>query len=240
MKKLYTMLFAAGFGVAASAQSYDLQLTTDNYTTLEATSDDPLELDFTVENVGSTTIPTGDSIFFAVSDLTNVWSTNTLAAGYVTYVILTAPLAPTEGFLIDVATIDMAWVYDNIGLTGNVCVEILGVNYFAGTPPTMLTPLNDANCVQYTVTEVAGLEGVGMDYISVYPNPATEVVNFQVGNNEVSHINVFDMNGRLVSAMQVTGNIETLDTENIQNGIYYYQMMNGEVMVATEKFVVSK
>jgi hypothetical protein len=239
MKKLYTLILAVGFGAFASAQSYDLTLTTDNYTALEATSDDPLELDFTVANAG-VTIPSGDSIYFRITDGTNIWSTNTLALGYLTYAILPSDLLNGSAFQIDVATISMDWVYDNVGLTGNICVQIVGVNIQEPTPPTMLTPLNDANCVQYTVTEVAGIEGVGMDHISVYPNPATEVVNFQVGNNEVSHINVYDMNGRLVSSIQVTGTVETLNTENIQNGIYYYQMMNGEEMVASEKFVVSK
>lgn len=239
MKKLYTMLFAVGFGVAASAQSYDLTLTMDNYTNLEATSDDPLDLSFVIANAGIT-VPTGDSIYWALSDGSSYYATDDLAQGYVMYTKLTADFVNGASIAITVAPIDMAWVYDNVGLTANLCVLILGVNANAATPPTMLTPLNDGGCISYTVTEVAGLEGVGMDHISVYPNPATDVVNFQVGNNEVSHINVFDMNGRLVSSMQVTGNVETLNTENIQNGIYYYQMMNGEEMVATEKFVVSK
>lgn len=234
------MLFVLGFGAVATAQSYDLSLTTDNYTTLQATSDDPLELDFTVTNVGATTIPMGDSIYFAVTDGSSYWSTNTLAAGYVTYVILPAAMAPSDNFQMDVATISMAWVYDNIGLTGNVCVTILGVNYTAATPPTMLTPLNDGNCVQYTVTEVAGIDNNENVAISVYPNPAVDVINFQMNNNAVDLIKIFDISGREITILQVSSALESVNTEDFEAGVYIYQIINEGTIVKTDKFTVAK
>ncbi|MBK6952104.1 MAG: T9SS type A sorting domain-containing protein [Crocinitomicaceae bacterium] len=239
MKKLYTMLFAAAAVLSVNAQE-DLSVSLQNFTNGQATSNDPLDLSFTITNEGID-IPAGDTIYYAVSIGTDVWTVDDLTSGYVSGSITGAVFPNGASTDVTVVGIDMAWAYANLGgLNGDICITILGVNDEALSAVTDINPLDNIACVDYTVTQVAGLEGVGMDHISVYPNPATEIVNFQVGNNEVSHINVFDMNGRLVSSMQVIGNVETLDTENIQNGIYYYQMMNGEEMVATDKFVVSK
>ncbi|MBL7898037.1 MAG: T9SS type A sorting domain-containing protein [Crocinitomicaceae bacterium] len=240
MKKVYSLFFALGLGIVVNAQSYDLTVTLDNFANGDPSSDDPLEMDFTVVNTGATTIPTGDSVFFQLSVDTDVYSTIDLTPDYTIYVKLTSDLAQTQGFAIDVASMDMAWLYDNGGLNSTVCITLLGVNVQAATPPTMLNLTDDFSCVDYTVTSVAGLEGVGMSYFNVYPNPANEVVNFQVGNNEVSHINVFDMTGKLVSTILVNDNVETVNTDEIGTGMFFYQMMNGEEMVKTDKFVVTK
>jgi len=238
MKKLYIFILGLGTTVAAQAQ-FDISVALDEYTNMEATSDDPLDLSFTVTNAGIT-IPSGDSIYWAITDGSSYWTTDDLTEGYVMYTVLAADFTNGQSFSIAAAPIDMAWFYDNIGLSGNLCIAILGVNANAATPPNMLTPANDFSCVAYTVTEVAGLEGVGTNYLTVYPNPATDLINFQVGNNGVSHINVYDLTGKFVTTVNVNGSIETITTENFGAGVFYYQMMNGEEMIATDRFVVTK
>ncbi|MBK9192504.1 MAG: T9SS type A sorting domain-containing protein [Crocinitomicaceae bacterium] len=239
MKKVYSLFFALGLGIVVNAQE-DLSVSLDNYTNGEATSDDPLDLSFTVTNEGIT-IPADDTIYFAVSIGTDVWTTDDLTAGYVSGVITSADFLNGESFAVTVADIDMQWAYDNMGgLNGDICILIVGVNDEALAGVTDINPADNLACVDYTVTSVAGLEGVGMSFINVYPTPANEVVNFQVGNNEVSHINVFDMTGKLVSTILVNDNVETVNTVEIGTGMFFYQMMNGEEMVKTDKFVVTK
>jgi len=239
MKKVYSLFFALGLGIVVNAQE-DLSVSLQNYTSGEATSDDPLDLSFTVTNEGGT-IPADDTIYFAVSIGTDVWTTDDLTPGYVSGVITSADFTNGQSFDVSVAAIDMQWAYDNMGgLNGNICILIVGVNDEALAGVTDVNPIDNLICVDYTVTSVAGLEGVGMSYINVYPNPANEVVNFQVGNNEVSHINVFDMTGKLVSTLLVNDSVETVNTDEIGTGMFFYQMMNGEEMVKTDKFVVTK
>jgi len=240
MKKLYFLLLAVSFGVVVNAQSYDVSVDLINYTPNEPTSDDPLVLDFSVTNVGID-IPMGDSIFYALTaDGTIFWETDDLTEGYMLFTKLTAPFLTGDSFNVSVTNVSMAWMYDHIGVNSNICGIVMGVNMQTATPPTMLDITNDFSCVNYTVTAFAGLEGVGTDYLSVYPNPASDAVNFQIGNNEVSQINIFDLTGKLVQSVNVSGSIETISTENMGSGVFYYQMMNGEDMIATDKFVVTK
>ena len=244
MKKHYLFVLAASLSVAASAQD-DVSVSLNNYTMGEATSDDPLDMVFTITNEGAAAIPTGDTIFFAFVLGSNNYSMD-LTPGGVSYIKLTADLP--AGDAIDLSMLstpptpmDMQWIYDEMGgLTGNICA-------FAGVGVASLTlsPGADANymdntmCVSYTVTEVAGMEEVGTNFLSVYPNPATDQINFQVGNNEVSHINVFDLTGKLITTVTVNNSIETISTEDFGTGVFYYQMMNGEEMIQSDRFVVT-
>jgi len=63
--------------------------------------------------------------------------------------------------------------------------------------------------------------GAGIDdltnAVNVYPNPATDVLNFQV-NEEVNSIELFGMDGKL--AMTSTQN--AMNISALPNGIYYY------------------
>ena len=239
------VLLGLGTILTSNAQ-HDVSVSLNNYTNNQSTSDDPLDMVYTVTNEGAALIPSGDTLFFAFTiGLTNY--SLALVNGGVSYIPLTADFP--AGASLDLSTVSpapstmsMAWLYNEMGgLNGTVCA-------FAGVGQASLsfTAGSDADfsdnlmCVQYTVTEVAGLDGVGMDFINVYPNPAADIVNFSVGNNVVSHIDVYDMSGRLVNSIVVSATVETISTENMESGMYYYQMMNGEEMVATDKFVVSK
>lgn len=235
--------------VASVATTYaqdDVSVTLNNYTSGEATSDDPLDMVFTITNEGAAAIPTGDTIFFAFVVGTNNYSMN-LTAGAVSYVILTADM--NAGDQLDLSmlstppsTMDMQWLYEEMGgLTGNVCA-------FAGVSQASLslTPGADANyvdntmCVSYTVTEVAGAEEVGMSHFSVYPNPANTFVQFKVGNNDVTHVDIFDVTGKLITTVLLNNSIEEVNVENFENGVYFYRIMNDEAVVKSDKFVVQK
>jgi hypothetical protein len=80
----------------------------------------------------------------------------------------------------------------------------------------------------------------GLNAINVYPNPATDNVNFNLGNNDVDQIVIVDISGRIVDNIQVTGSLETLATSDYQNGVYFYQIITNDEVVKTDKFVVSK
>lgn len=243
MKKLYTLFFAVVAGSAVNAQ-YDLSVTLDNYTANEATSDDPLSLDFKITNSGATAVPTGDSIYWAVNIggiSGTLYTTDDLTPGYVMYTVLSADFpAGASTPTITVADITMPWAHTELGaLNGDICIWVLGVNVNAAMPPSDPNLVNNQICVDYTVTSVAGLEGVGMEHFSVYPNPANTEVNFNVGNNEVDYISVFDMSGRQVANIMVNGTVEVLNTSDLENGVYYYQIYNNDSVVKSDKFVVT-
>ncbi|NBV08419.1 MAG: T9SS C-terminal target domain-containing protein [Flavobacteriia bacterium] len=73
--------------------------------------------------------------------------------------------------------------------------------------------------------------GAGIDdltnAVNVYPNPATDVLNFQV-NEEVSSIELFGMDGKL--AMTSTHN--AMNISALPNGIYFYTVntVSGKIL----------
>jgi hypothetical protein len=73
--------------------------------------------------------------------------------------------------------------------------------------------------------------GAGIDdltnAVNVYPNPATDVLNFQV-NEEVNSIELFGMDGKL--AMTSTQN--AMNISALPNGIYFYTVntVSGKIL----------
>lgn len=239
------MILASGLGIYVNAQN-DVSVSLNNFTSMEATSANPLDMVFTITNESASSIPAGDTVFFAFVVGTSNFSMD-LTPGAVSYIKLSADL--TAGSSIDLSalttppsTMTMDWVYSELGtLNGNVCA-FAGV----GALSLSLSPGSDANfldntmCVNYTVTEVTGIDGIGTNFFSVFPNPATGVLNFQIGNNELTHIDVFDISGRLITTVKVSGSLVTIDVTTMENGVYFYRFMNGDELILSDKFTVAK
>lgn len=252
MKKIYFLLFAMIIGSGAVAQ-IDLRADLIGYSSMQATSDDPIVMDYYVINDGQT-IPTGDTIFLALiltdqSSYIYNYSVATAAptAGTVSILVLTADFnmgdtIPVTG----IPPVDMQWVYQETGdLNPNICgVGYVGQTAFAtaGTQGAGMETnfLNNSECVDYTVTWVTGINEADLSQIKVYPNPATDQLNIYLGENEVEYVQIMDISGRIIDNVQVTGNTEMLDVSSYQDGIYFYAIVqNGEITM-TDKFVVSK
>lgn len=237
MKKLYFLSLALGLSLMSNAQ-YDLSISLDNHTSGQATSENPLNMDFTITNNGIT-VAAGDSIYWAFVINSDYYATDDLAPGFVMFTKLSAAFVNGASFSIDAMDMGMAWIYGELGLTGNVCAAVLGVNAnSAGVTDILLA--NNMMCVNYTVTSVAGIGGNESVAISVYPNPAVSTINFQLNNNEVDLIKIFDISGREITALQVSSALESVNTENFEAGVYFYQIINNGTILKTDKFTVAK
>jgi len=61
------------------------------------------------------------------------------------------------------------------------------------------------------------------DVISIYPNPVNDVLNISSKETEVSHINVYDLNGRVVKLFNL--NIPTyIDVSDLPQGVYIIEI----------------
>ena len=71
--------------------------------------------------------------------------------------------------------------------------------------------------------------------ISLYPNPASEQVSFELDND--AQVSVFDMTGRKVSEMNATAGNTQLNVSQLESGVYFinFRYANGSTAVA--KFV---
>jgi uncharacterized protein (TIGR02145 family) len=76
-----------------------------------------------------------------------------------------------------------------------------------------------------TAMNVTGVESLSASAIAMYPNPARESVNFSFsGNeNEIIHIEILDVEGRLVAAEQFSG-ATRINTADFRAGIYFVKI----------------
>ena len=245
MKKLYFLLFVLLMGTGAMAQ-VDIKVELIGYTSLQATSDDPITLDFYVINQGNT-VPTGDTVIvaFLITDLSTYvhnYSVTSLTSGSVNLLVLSQDFnngdtIPVTGTM----AMDMQWIYGEAGdVNTYVCADAaVGLTMFS-TGVGDATPADNEMCVDYTVTWVTGTEEEAIKAISVYPNPAKDHMNIQLGNANVDYVQIMDISGRVIENIQVNSSIETLDVSSYQDGIYFYAIMKDGEPVKTDKFIVAK
>jgi len=65
-----------------------------------------------------------------------------------------------------------------------------------------------------------------------YPNPASDVVRFQLGNHDRALVELFDLRGNLVSRATIGGGNTSLPVDAIANGLYIYRLYDtqGELL----------
>jgi hypothetical protein len=75
--------------------------------------------------------------------------------------------------------------------------------------------------------------------IDIYPNPTSTTTSLS-GVQSGQLIKVLDLSGKILLTELATADYLTLTTENWDNGVYFVQVMNDQVVVATKKLVVNK
>ncbi len=76
---------------------------------------------------------------------------------------------------------------------------------------------------------------------SVYPNPTNGIINIPI--NEIAacetRIQVFDIKGIkcLDCIVNKSGNLISLDTQNLDSGLYVYKVVSGTALLSEGKFV---
>jgi hypothetical protein len=79
---------------------------------------------------------------------------------------------------------------------------------------------------------------VGMDELeqaaqslNVYPNPASDVVNFSIDYNKAASVKMMDITGRVIETVNFDMNNASVDVRNYNAGIYMYQVLDNEGQV---------
>jgi hypothetical protein len=90
-----------------------------------------------------------------------------------------------------------------------------------------------------TVTTLTdGIESYLLNSISLYPNPAKEVVNVQctMNNVQIESIEVFDVYGKLLQTVSMTPETTTINVSYLAAGMYFVRVTT-EQGAATKSFV---
>ncbi len=75
--------------------------------------------------------------------------------------------------------------------------------------------------------------------LSVYPNPANEVINVSLIKSTNATISVVDVAGKVVKTSTINGLNTSINASDLTNGVYYVTITDG-TSIATEKVVIKK
>ncbi|MBR3709899.1 MAG: choice-of-anchor J domain-containing protein [Bacteroidales bacterium] len=92
--------------------------------------------------------------------------------------------------------------------------------------------------VDYVKVTGEGEVSVGenaLSTVSVYPNPAKDVVSFVLEND--AQVSIFDMTGRVVCSMDMTAGQANLQIANFDNGVYFLNIRYADGKKEVARFV---
>ncbi|MBY8962129.1 T9SS type A sorting domain-containing protein [Flavobacterium sp. D11R37] len=64
--------------------------------------------------------------------------------------------------------------------------------------------------------------------ISLYPNPANDKINIALANTGITKYTIADTNGRTITTGQLTEDINSIDIQNLENGVYFIKLNNAD------------
>lgn len=107
---------------------------------------------------------------------------------------------------------------------GNVYVisntsERLGMWALPKTTNEFITPAPSSSRILIIHTSVSDIKQ-SLDLISIYPNPANEIVTFDGNGTRMEDIAIFDIKGRMVLSERVESPKTTINVSRLQPGVY--------------------
>jgi hypothetical protein len=165
-------------------------------------------------NSGISTSLTIDGNHKSVNDIVlRFFATDTLATGDLSVLEIIAAQCPLEG--------------------GDAVYEARAmVSYFTGVQ------FDNSACIGSDEREDETANTVAVENITVYPNPATNMVIIQ-GAPEDAVVNITDYLGRLIHSGKLQSN--RIELTSLQSGMYTVQVLSSEnTLLTTQKLVVAK
>jgi hypothetical protein len=84
---------------------------------------------------------------------------------------------------------------------------------------------------KYTYSTIVTLSNTGNSTISLYPNPASDVVYVNTGSKLLhSTAGLYDLSGRLLQNILITATTQPIPVQQLKNGVYILKLENGIVM----------
>ena len=126
------------------------------------------------------------------------------------------------------------------GYATNYTATAAGAYTFQYVTPTGTTSTNYTGPAQCTVPNLGAEKFIAIEQnIKLYPNPATDILKINLGNNllesEVQAISIYDIKGSLIT--KTTKFESSLDIKNLSKGTYFVKIQFSNSVV-TKKLLV--
>lgn len=242
MKKFY-MLVAASFVAATSfgQLSYDLQLDLTTPASMSSVAPGNVSVEFDLTNNGPDAIPSGDTLFFSViinpqlGANAEVFGLDGTTSNGADGIIL--PAAVPSGFTLTYAMMQVALGQITLDLSSRPAGTVVaivcwgsGAAALSATGDTNET--DDSNNIDAFLIGTVGIDGLESTSFSVFPNPATDVLNVTT-TEEVASVSVYSVDGK-ISFNTIGGKV---DVSSLNAGVYIYEATTVSGKKAINKFV---
>ncbi len=228
MKKLLlSILLMTGISVMAQ-QTLSIRLTEPASGTIN--SGQAVTYTYYVKNVSSATLTTGTQYGVNFGTINNQgqfapFSNNVIAKTLSADLAAGDSVMQTQSFTLTLPP--------GMNQQSAICIAVYSVS---GTQASFQA----ASCRVYTLFNTLTEIEKAAQSLSVYPNPASEVINFSIDYNKASSVQIMDITGRVIETVNFNMNNAQVDVRNYNAGIYLYQVLNNEgQIVKTGKVTVN-
>lgn len=229
MKKIYTLIAALSFVGAVNAQN-DFAVNLVSHAAGDTDASDPLDFEFNVENVGTTTFPMGDTLWVSLAFDGSIVGLD-LTVGNVSGFIIDAAFAPGDVLGIPVVGID--WLPQPAGTTIDLCAVVYGFGEvsFSGAGPSIEEIIvgddntdDNTSCITAELPiDDASIEANELGLTNIY-YAAGEIVLVSEGSEAGKQVNmnIVSINGQTVQneTFVMSQGMNGIAVNNIAAGIY--------------------
>lgn len=131
-------------------------------------------------------------------------------------------------FLVTDDADELQWYKDNVAIPGATShrLEVTeNGTYYA----TISNDCGESDSSNHITVIISGISEFADAAFSVYPNPATEVVNIQHDRNPISMVEIYTLEGKKIYETRPEALKVTIPAGNFRNGIYMVRVMvNGQ------------
>lgn len=85
-----------------------------------------------------------------------------------------------------------------------------------------------------SASKIASIDDIQIEELSIYPNPAKDVLNVSINNNENAKAYLINAQGVIITEFNILNGKATLNTSGISDGLYFLNVKFGDVE-STEK-----
>ncbi len=85
-----------------------------------------------------------------------------------------------------------------------------------------------------SASKIASIDDIQIEELSIYPNPAKDVLNVSINNNENTKASLINAQGVVITEFNILNGKATLNTSGISDGLYFLNVKLGDVE-STEK-----
>lgn len=137
--------------------------------------------------------------------------------------------------LFDFSNGDWEWVVaEEVDLLGDFVNDNFHIAFIYTSDETAAATW-EVDYVKITTDGTVGVSEAVASAISVYPNPARDVVRFNLESD--AQVSVFDMTGRMVSTMNMTAGEASYQVADLESGVYFLNIRRADGKKEVARFV---